>query len=111
MSLVKRFLVFSALEPATLVISFLPKTCREYSFNCFFLAKMKDSPQISNEICCMIHLLFFLSSYVIRMQELGLVVGVFHRVALHEAEQHMAFGCPVPDIFVLRVMFCFGRAW
>lgn len=45
------------------------------------------------------------------MQELGLVVGVFHRVALHEAEQHMAFGCPVPDIFVLRVMFCFGRAW
>lgn len=59
MSLVKRFLVFSALEPATLVISFLPKTCREYSFNCFFLAKMKDSPQISNEICCMIHLLFF----------------------------------------------------
>lgn len=81
MSLVKRFLVFSALEPATLVISFLPKACCEYSFNCFFLAKMKDSPQISNEICCMIHLLFFLSSYVIRMQELGLVVGVFHRVA------------------------------
>lgn len=36
---------------------------------------------------------------------------VFHWVVLPEVEQYMAFGCPVPDVLVLRVMFCFSSTW